>query len=943
MSKIFKIFSKNKKTLLLIIGMGLILSLTPSHFAYAAWWDDLIKAVWNLPAYILSIPLRIVVFGAVLMLGLIALGASVLFSLITALLTWMMGVFMQVPIFYNMPMVQAGWTFCRDFANMFFVLLLAFIGLSTILKLKEYESKKTLPRLIMIALLVNFSPVIVGFVVDISNIITNFFITNVGNLGGLAGTLTGSGSITDYMWDGINLCLNPLTDTNTFMTQAPGYLIYGIALIVFFLYASWIYFLFTLIFLLRVIYLWMLTILAPIAFLSYVPPPTKWVKKLFPSILHWDEWWERLIQWAIVGIPMGFFLYLANYLLGLDVGTIFSVSELGGLEQSFIDLITNTLGPTVALLLLHQGYKISKDAMPEAAKGIIEGVKKVGAMATAVGITAVTAGAGAGAAAGVLGKTAAGAQRLEAFMGKVPIIGKPLKYGVGKPISWATRGMEMAAAPSLLKYAAKTRRVTMPDEFDKMSPAEQEQHVRARPLTPQARIQYGYKMADLGTLDKTNKDFQEKIAEDAKGLAESPYYKKEVAKIMGFLPDKITQKMAIDFEVGDEAKRGMEEKIEEMAKEISADVELKPEIEKIAGEKKITEEQAAKDIAAGAIHVGGLGPGDVAKIAKGSLKTLATRLGTQQWTSGHLSRLRATFDKETVKNVFEGPGGLNTIIKSKEDLEKFYKKNPRLVRSFAVTPSGREWGWKGIEEMDKNEETGRPDFAIFEKRMTKERKEAEKEAERAKLAPLSPEEISKIVSEISNVEDKKLKRVKETMETVGIPNSLKQSIREAIRTNDPQVVLLEEQLDQAVKFESELGLKIEDVLKTIEAETNKRELMKPPATLPKIKKGTIMPDDIIRLRKEGRKYISGITKNINKLGNLNEMAKDLERQLVFLKEMEEKTPEAEEFIKEIEEKLLPKRREEIKSTQESINKTKKRLREIREEIGSWEELKMEER
>ena len=546
------------------MGVGLILFLVPLQSVKASpdvpWsdcaWFDIGCILWKAFEYIITFPLRIVVFIAVLVLSLNALGAGVLFSLMTALLTWMMKIFIQVPIIYNMPMVQEGWTFCRDFVNMFFILLLVFIGLSTILKIRDYEAKKTLPRLIIIALLVNFSPVIVGFIVDISNIVTNFFIGNVGNLAGLADLLTGPGGITNYIITAGEQILTGPTDQ--FLVNAPGFIIYGIVLIVFFLYASWIYFLFTLIFLLRVVYLWMLTILAPIAFLSYVLPPTKWAKKIFPSILHWDEWWEKLIQWAIVGIPMGFFLYLANYLSkpGL-VGALFKNTAPSGLDEAFTNLITNTLGPTVALLLLHQGYKISKAAMPEAAKGIMEGVKKVGTFATAVGITAATAGAGAGAAAGLLGKATTGAQILEKYAGRVPLLGKPLKYGIARPISWATRGMEMAAAPPLLKYAAKTRRVQIPEGFEEMSPIEQAQLTKVQ-LTGAGKLRLGWKMAELETLGKVpgkvGEELRERMIVEAEKLAENPYYRKEVGKIIDVLPDKITQKLVIDYEMDDNAK-----------------------------------------------------------------------------------------------------------------------------------------------------------------------------------------------------------------------------------------------------------------------------------------------------------------------------------------------------------------------------------------------------
>lgn len=73
--------------------------------------------------------------------------------------------------------VQAGWTVVRDFANLFFILIVVAIGIATALRVKQYEVRKTLPRLIIVAILINFSPVICGAVIDAANIITNFFFT----------------------------------------------------------------------------------------------------------------------------------------------------------------------------------------------------------------------------------------------------------------------------------------------------------------------------------------------------------------------------------------------------------------------------------------------------------------------------------------------------------------------------------------------------------------------------------------------------------------------------------------------------------------------------------------------------------------------------------------------------------------------------------------------
>jgi len=122
MSKISKIFFQNKKTLFLIIGVGLVLSLIPLHFAEAAWWDALINGVKNLGEYIVTLPLKIAGLVAALFLFIFALEAAFLFFIVTNILSWIVDVCLTVPITHG-GVVDVGWAFTRDLANMFFILI----------------------------------------------------------------------------------------------------------------------------------------------------------------------------------------------------------------------------------------------------------------------------------------------------------------------------------------------------------------------------------------------------------------------------------------------------------------------------------------------------------------------------------------------------------------------------------------------------------------------------------------------------------------------------------------------------------------------------------------------------------------------------------------------------------------------------------------------------
>ena len=76
----------------------------------------------------------------------------------------------------NAQMVKDGWGIVRDLVNMFFVLILLVIAFATILRFEPYGIKALLPKLIIAALLINFSLVLAGVVIDFSDVLTNFFI-----------------------------------------------------------------------------------------------------------------------------------------------------------------------------------------------------------------------------------------------------------------------------------------------------------------------------------------------------------------------------------------------------------------------------------------------------------------------------------------------------------------------------------------------------------------------------------------------------------------------------------------------------------------------------------------------------------------------------------------------------------------------------------------------
>jgi hypothetical protein len=68
----------------------------------------------------------------------------------------------------------------RDIANMMIMIMIFIIAMGIMLGNKEFQNYQALIYLVIVALLINFSLVICGMLIDISNYFTVFFLHNGG-------------------------------------------------------------------------------------------------------------------------------------------------------------------------------------------------------------------------------------------------------------------------------------------------------------------------------------------------------------------------------------------------------------------------------------------------------------------------------------------------------------------------------------------------------------------------------------------------------------------------------------------------------------------------------------------------------------------------------------------------------------------------------------------
>ncbi len=79
----------------------------------------------------------------------------------------------------NITAIGSVWKVLRDFANILFIFILLFLAISTILGINEHGIKHTLSKLILVAILMNFSMFFAKVIIDSSNILAISFYQKV--------------------------------------------------------------------------------------------------------------------------------------------------------------------------------------------------------------------------------------------------------------------------------------------------------------------------------------------------------------------------------------------------------------------------------------------------------------------------------------------------------------------------------------------------------------------------------------------------------------------------------------------------------------------------------------------------------------------------------------------------------------------------------------------
>ncbi len=277
--------------------------------------------------------------------------------------------------YLDVPTVMLGWTMVRDVANMFFVVILLVIAFGTILGVEQYQWNKTLVKLILAAVFINFSNLICGIFIDAAHVFTITFVNAV------SATAGGNFIQAFNLQELFKLVSDPTASkTDAASNFSINLFVAALASLLFSITAMCIVAVYAIIMLARMVALWVLVILSPLAFIFQVLPGTQSYAK---------QWWDKFMKQVLVAPVMVFFLWLTFATVGTggvsdDIGlkitqegdgklvtvasSLSKATEWGSMASFFIPLALMIVGVNVVTQLGVVGGGLAQSGLNVAKK-----------------------------------------------------------------------------------------------------------------------------------------------------------------------------------------------------------------------------------------------------------------------------------------------------------------------------------------------------------------------------------------------------------------------------------------------------------------------------------------------------------------------------------------------------------------------------------------------
>lgn len=282
----------------------------------------------------------------------------VFFYLIAPLIQAMLSVRVYTDEFA--AVIYPGWEVVRNLSNIIFIVALIAIAIGTLLRIESYQFRPMLIQLILAALMVNFSLVIAQAILGVADTIQNQFLpNNVEVIRALAKDL-----MVSYRSSFLN---DSVADTGYFAVTVKQ--LFYVALSI----GSFLVFLAICVFLVvRIVMLWILLMLSPLAYAAGVLPATAGVR---------SEWWGTFLKYAFFTPIMAFFLNMTAVISNAQQNNpvlkrILSDSTSLGGDSNFAGFVVSVSSNILLLVFLIVALMVAEkagiygaDAVTKIAKG----------------------------------------------------------------------------------------------------------------------------------------------------------------------------------------------------------------------------------------------------------------------------------------------------------------------------------------------------------------------------------------------------------------------------------------------------------------------------------------------------------------------------------------------------------------------------------------------
>ncbi len=337
---------------------------------------------------------------------------------------------------YRSAFVVQGWGVLRDVCNIFFIFILLYIAFKTILNLKSGKTKELVVNVVIIGLFINFSLFTTRIIIDTSNILARVFYnsntiqTTEGGANGVTDARADNNTTSSSSDSGViplsaglvnkvnpqNLIINAnkavdhssnvksngastvdSTEGSEARITAGNFIIITILASIVNIVGIIVFISVAIFFVARVVGLWIMMIVSPLAFMSYAIPESQNI-----SQIGWKKWWPETINLAFMAPVFIFFLYIILQFLETGLG----VMEAGSGEKTGIAWVVGISVPFIFIMvLLNKAKDIAKKMSGELGQQIAAAASKAVSAVGGVALGAATGGA-ALAMRGTLGKAA---------------------------------------------------------------------------------------------------------------------------------------------------------------------------------------------------------------------------------------------------------------------------------------------------------------------------------------------------------------------------------------------------------------------------------------------------------------------------------------------------------------------------------------------------------